>query len=213
MGKDTHKFSNTEIHILERGLGWIKESEDDFTDRLFHRLLRDHPEVTTSLHSTGLQPFSRHIVQVIQTIIDDLRSCGTIRSPIRELWADLSPTTVSPFGPEQFGKIAETYLDILSELAEDAWSPAMELAWRKAIDEVSIQLWGRHSEFLSISKMLLPFQFIKRRKHDMSHTLFFFMGTIIILAGGIASLGLWSRCRLAEVKLQRKPSLKNVWCN
>jgi hemoglobin-like flavoprotein len=213
MGKHTHKFSHTEIHILECGLRWIKESEDDFADRLFHRLLRDHPEVTTAFHSAGLQPFSRHIVQVIQTIIDELRSCGTIRSPIRELWADLSPTTVSPFGPEQFVKIAETYLDILSELAEDAWSPAMELAWRKAIDEVSIQLWGQHAESLSLAKILSPFQFIKRRKHDMSHPLFFFMGTIIILAGGIASLGLWSHCRLAEVKLQRKPSFKNVWCN
>ncbi len=212
MGKDTHKFSNTEIHILECGLRWIKESEDGFADSLFHRLLREHPEVAASLHSSGLQPFSRHIVQVIQTIIGELRSCGSIRSPIRELWADLSPTTVSPFGPEQFVKIAETYLDILSELAEDAWSPAMELAWRKAIEEVSVHLWGKHSEPFSLSKMLSPFQFIKRRKHDMSHQLVFFMGTILILAGSIASLGLWSRCRLAEVRLQRKPSLKNVWC-
>ena len=213
MGKNTHTFSNTEIHILESGLGWIKESEDDFADRLFHRLLRDHPEVTTSIHSTGLQPFSRHTVQVIQTIIDELRSCGTIRSPIRELWANLSPTTVSSFGSEQFFKMAETYLDILSELAEDAWSPAMELAWRKAIDEVSIQLWGQHAKSLSLAKILSPFQFLKRRKHDMSYPLFFFMGTIIFLAGGIASLGLWSRCPLAEVKLQRKPSIKNVWCS
>jgi len=215
MGKNTHKFSNTEIHILECGLRWIKESEDAFADKLFHRLLRNHPEVTSSLHSTGIQPFSRHIVQVIETIIGELRSYRTIRSPIREQWTDLSPTMVSPFGPEQFVKIAETYLDILSELAEDAWSPAMEFAWRKAIYEVSINLWGQQPESLSLSKMLFPFQFIKRRKHGMSQPLVFLMGTIIILAGGIASLGLWSRCRLAEVKLTRKPSLKlkNVWCN
>jgi len=213
MGKDTHKFSHTEIHILECGLRWIKESEDAFADKLFHRLLRDHPEVATSLQSTGLQSFGRHIIQVIHTIIDELRSCGTIRSPIRELWTNLSPTAVSPFGPEQFIKIAETYLDILSELAEDAWSPAMEFAWRKAIDEVSIHLWGQHSEFLSLSKMLLPFQFIKRRNNDMNQPFVFFLGTIMILAGGIASIVLWSRCRLAEVELQRKTFLKKGWCN
>jgi hemoglobin-like flavoprotein len=213
MGKGTHNFSNTEIHILECGLRWIKECEDTFADRLFHRLLRDHPEFTSSLHATGLQSFNRHIVQVIHTIIDELRSCGKILSPIRELWADLSPATVSPFGPEQFVKIAETYLDILSELAEDAWSPAMESAWRKAIHEVSIDLWGHQPESLPLSKMLSPFQFIKRRKHSMSHPLVFFLGTFMILAGGIASIGLWSRCRMAEVKLQRKPLLKKVWCS
>lgn len=213
MGKDIHKFSHTEIHILECGLRWIKESEDAFADKLFHRLLRDHPEVTTSLQTTGLQSFGRHIIQVIHTIIDELRSCGTIRSPIRELWTDLSPTTVNPFGPEQFVKIAETYLDILSELAEDAWSPAMEFAWRKAIDEVSIHLWGQHSESLSLSNMLSPFQFIERRKNDMTQPLVFFLGTLMILACGIASIRLWSRCRLAEVNLQRKPSLQKVWCS
>ena len=213
MGKDTCKFSNTEIHILECGLRWIKESEDTFADKLFHRLLRDHPEVTSSLHSAGLQPFSRHIVQVIQTIIGELRSYGKIRSSIGEQWTDLSPTTVSPFGPEQFVKIAETYLDVLSELAEDAWSPAMNLTWKKAIYEVSINLWGQQSKSLFLSKMLSPFQFIKRRKHGMSQPFVFFLGTLMILAGGLASQGLWSRCRLAKVKLQKKLSFKKVWCS
>ena len=88
----------------------------------------------------------------------------------------------------------------------------MEFAWRKAIDEVSIQLWGRHSEFLSISKMLLPFQFIKRRNNSMSLPLVFFLGTLMILTGSITSICLWSRFRLAEVKLQRKTLLNKVWC-
>ncbi len=50
MEQITPKFSDTDIHILESGLGWIKDAEDAFADKLFHRLLRDHPEVTTSLH-------------------------------------------------------------------------------------------------------------------------------------------------------------------
>ncbi|MEO6202995.1 MAG: globin [Nitrospirales bacterium] len=212
MGQITPKFSDTDIHILERGLGWIKDAEDAFADKLFHRLLRDHPEVTTSLHSMGLQPFSRRIVQILDTIIREIRSCGKIHSPIREQWTDLLPTPVGHLEPRQLLRMAETYLDIFSELAEDAWSPAMESAWRKIIHEVSVSLWGQQPENLSLAKISSPFPFIKRRNNRMNQPFTFFLATFMILAGGIASIGLWSRYRLAEVRLSRKPRLKKVWC-
>lgn len=208
----TPKFSDTDIHILECGLGWIKEAEDAFADKLFHRLLRDHPEVATSLHSMGLQPFSRRIVQILDTIIREIRSCGQIHSPIREQWTDLFPTTVNHLEPHQLLRMAETYLNIFSELAEDAWSPAMESAWRKIIHEVSVSLWGQQPQSLSLTDISSTFPFIKRRNHRMTQPFTFFLGTFMILAGGLASLGLWSRYRLAEVKLSRKPGLKKVWC-
>ena len=214
MKNDTHKFTDTDIHILECGLGWIKEAEDAFADKLVHRLWREHPEATTSLHSMDLPPFSRYIVQFLDTIIGELRSYGKIRFPIGEQWLNLLPTPVSHLEPEQFVGIAETYLAILSEVAEDAWSPAMESAWRKMIHEVSIAMWGQQPEASSLLRISSPFQFINKRKNRMSQQLFvFFLGSVMILAGGIATVGLWSRSRLAEVKLQRKPSFKKGWCS
>lgn len=212
MRQHTPKFSDTDIHILERGLGWVKDAEDAFADKLFHRLLRDHPEVTTSLHSMGLQPFSRRIVQILDTIIREIRFGGKIQSPIREQWIDLLPTTVSHLEPHHLLSMAETYLDIFSELAEDAWSPAMESAWRKIIHEVSVSLWGQQPESLFPAKISSPVPFIKRRNIRMNQPFTIFLGTFMILAGGIASIGLWSRYCLAEVKFSRKPRLKKVWC-
>lgn len=210
MDQITPKFSDTDIHILECGLGWIKDAEDAFADKLFHRLLRDHPEVTSSLLSLGLQPFSRRIVQILDTIIREIRSCGKIHSSIREQWTDLLPPTVQHLEPHQLLRMAETYLDIFSELAEDAWSPAMESAWRKIIHQVSVNLWGQQPASSSLSS--LPFPFFKRRNHRMTQPFTFFLGTFMILAGGIASIGLWSRYRLAEAKLTRNLRLKKVWC-
>lgn len=212
MDQITPKFSDTDIHILECGLGWIKDAEDAFADKLFHRLLRDHPEVTSSLITMGLQPFSRRIVQILDTIIREIRSCGKIHSSIREQWTDLLPTTVNHLEPQQLLRMAETYLDIFSELAEDAWSPAMETAWKKIIHEVSVNLWGQEPASLSLTNISSPFPFFKRRNHRMTQPLTFFLGTFMILAGGIASIGLWSRYRLAEAKLSRNLRLKKVWC-
>lgn len=213
MSRNTNKFSATDIHILECGLGWIKEDQDTFANKLFHRVLRDHPDISVSLHVMGLQSFSRHMVQTLDTIIGDLQTCGRIQTPLREQWAELSGKTIRELEPEQRIRMAETFLDVLSELAEDAWSPAMESAWRKAIDEVSIQLWGQQSESFSLSKMLSPFQRIKRKNHGMSQPSGFFLGTLVVLAGGLASIGLWSRYRSAAVKLKRNPWLKKMWCS
>lgn len=213
MGQDTDKFSAKDIHILEGGLGWIKDAQDAFANKLFHRLLRDHPEVRVPLQLIGLQSFSRHMVQTLDTIIGELRSCGRIQSPLREQWADLSNTTMRPLEPGHGIRMAETYLDVFSELAEDAWSPAMESAWRNAIHEVSVSVGGQQSESLSRSSMVSPFQLTTRRKNCMSHSFFLFVGTLAILAVSLASVGLWSRARLAEVRLQGKPTPKKIWCS
>ncbi|WP_342349453.1 globin [uncultured Nitrospira sp.] len=212
MRQVTPKFSNTEIYILECGLRWIKEDEDAFADKLFHRLVRDHPEVSTFLQTIGLQPFSRRIVQILDTIIREIRLSGKIRSPIGEQWKDLLPTTVDHLKPDKLLSLAETYLDIFSELAEDAWSPAMEHAWRKIIYEASISLWGTQPDSPSPSAIPSAVHFIKRGNNRMNQPFAFLLGAFMILAGGIASINLWSRYRLAEVKLSRKPRLKKVWC-
>lgn len=212
MRQVTPKFSNTEIYILECGLRWIKEDEDAFADKLFHRLVRDHPEVSTFLQTIGLQPFSRRIVQILDTIIREIRLSGKIRSPIGEQWKDLLPTTVDHLKPDKLLSLAETYLDIFSELAEDAWSPAMEHAWRKIIYEASISLWGTQPDSPSPSAIPSAVHFIKRGNNRMNQPFPFLLGAFMILAGGIASINLWSRYRLAEVKLSRKPRLKKVWC-
>lgn len=213
MGKITHNFTSTEIHILECGLGWIKEAHEAFAGKLFHRLVREHPEVSVPLHAISLQSFIGHLVQTLDTVIEELRSSGKIQSPLREQWADLSNTIMFPLDPEMGIRMAETFLDVLSELAEDAWSPAMESAWRKAIHEVSIGVWGQQFGHLSRSIMVSPFHIITRRKIRMSHSLVLFVGTLAILAASLASVGLWSRARLAEVRLQRKPTLKKIWCS
>lgn len=206
-------LSSTEIHILECGLGWVKEAQETFAVKLYHRLLRDTPEISPLLKEIGLQVFSFHVVRTLDSVIGDLRSYGRIRTSLRDPWADVYPSIpATPLDPGQFSRIGETFLDLLSELAEDAWSPAVETAWTKAIIEVRIHLFGHHSKLFSLLTMLSPFQFNKRRSHLMNSTFGFILGTVVVLAGGLASMSLWGRLRLAEVKRPRHLSLKKVWC-
>ena len=263
--KDTEDISVTDIHILEAGLRWMNESRDEFSHKLYYRLLRDHPESTASLHLIDPASFNRHIIQIIEQVIDDLRSCGTIGSAHKAEWVDRAGcyknknlqqvylnTTLSSHpaarqdvqkGPsskaagalasgayegirehdkglrtqladffntlrvpyimtrvtsEQWMGLAETFLDVLSEFAEDAWSPAIESAWRKTIHEVSIVMQKPRCESLSLAGTLSPYTI--RTNFYLSRPLIFIFGILVFLTGSLASLGFWRRYRLTERK-------------
>lgn len=206
-------LSSTEIHILEGGLGWIKEAQETFAAKLFRRLIRDNPEISPILQEMGHQSFSLQLVRTLDSIIGDLCSYGRIRTSLRDTWSVVYPSIpTTPLDPGQFTRIGETFLDLLSEIAEDAWSPAVETAWTKGIIEVRIHLFGQHSKLCSFLTMLSPFHFNKRRNHLMNSTFGFILGTVVVLAGGLASMSVWGHLRLAELKQPKHLSFKKVWC-
>ena len=135
------KPSSTEIHILKNGLRWIKESRDRFGDKFYHRLLQEHPSMYPLLQSIGPCSFNKDFVQGLDAIIGEIRSHGFIISPLKEFWPVLSSTAMAPLAPSESIRVAETFLDLISELAEDAWSPTLEHAWRKAIKMVMSASW------------------------------------------------------------------------
>ena len=57
---------------------------------------------------------------------------------------------MAPLAPSELIRVAETFLDLISELAEDAWSPTLEYAWRNAIETVMSASWEpvEHSIYL-----------------------------------------------------------------
>lgn len=111
----------------------------------------------------------------------------------------------------QFTKIARTFLDVFSELAEDAWSPALESAWNKAIDEVNLALRNSQPDNSPLATMASPVSIIRRKKFLLSRALILLLGTLVMVAGGMISKTLWNRCRLTDVKRLKAPVWKKAW--
>ena len=209
---DMNKFSTTEIHILENGLRWVKETKDRFGDKLYHRLLREHPEANPFLESIEPWSFNKDFVQALDAVIGEIRSYGKVISPLKDFWPELSNTAMTPLEPSELIKIAETFLDLISELAEDAWSPALEYAWRKAIKTVLAASWEpvEHPFFLSDSK---PFLFTKGKDMDTTQDRMFCFGTMMLMVGGIAALGLLSLGHLVESRSKEREPLRLSVCS
>jgi len=212
MINDMNKFSSTEIQILENGLRWIKESQDRFGDKFYHRLLREHPEVNPLLQSIDPWSFNKEFVQSVDAIIGEIRAQGDAISPLKDFWPELSSTAMNPLEPSELIKVAETFLDLISELAEDAWCPALEYAWRKAIKTVMAASWEpvEHSFYLSDSKsFLLAKGNIMSTAKDRN----FCFGTMMLMAGGIAALGLFSLGHFVEPRLKEREPLRLSICS
>ena len=206
------KFSSTEIHILENGLRWIKETKDRFGDKLYHRLLREHPEANPILQSIEPWTFNKDFVQSLDAVIGEIRSYGEVISPLKDFWPELSGTAMAPLEPSELIKIAETFLDLISELAEDAWSPALEYAWRKAIKTVMAASWEPvdHSSHLPNST---PYSYTKRKGMNRTQDRMFCLGTMMLMAGGMAALGLWRRGHFVEPRLKKREPLRFSVCS
>jgi hemoglobin-like flavoprotein len=212
MPNHTDKFSNTEIKILENGLRWIKESQDKFAKKFYNRLLREHPEVNPFLQSIGPWSFNKDFVPSLDAIIGEIRSHGSVISPLKHFWPELSSIAMAPLEPSELIKIAETFLDLVSELAEDAWSPTLKNAWRKAIKTVMSGSWEpvEHSFFLSDSQTFLS---TKGKVMTTTQDMMFCFGTMLLMAGGIAALGLWRRGHIVEGRLKEKEPLRLSVCS
>jgi hemoglobin-like flavoprotein len=207
-----NNFSTTEIHILENGMRWIKETNDRFANKFYHRLLREHPGVNPFLQSIGPWSFNKDFVQSLDAIIGEIRSHGDVISPLKNFWPELSSTAMAPLEPSELSKVTETFLDLISELAEDAWSPALENAWRKAIQTVMLGSWEptEHSFFLSDSKSFL---LTKGNIMTTAKERMFCFGTMMLMAAGIAALGLLSRGHLVEARLKEREPLRLSVCS
>ncbi len=212
MPKRTNKFSYTEIKILENGLSWIKESQDKFAKKFYNRLLREHPEVNPFLQSIGPWSFNKDFVQSLDAIIGEIRSHGDVRSPIKHFWPELSSIAMDPLKTSELSKVAETFLDLVSELAEDAWSPTLEHAWRKAIKTVMAGSMEpvEHSLFLSDAN---PFLITKGKFMATTQDIMLCLGTMMLMAGGIAALGLLRRGHLVENRLKARKPLRLSVCS
>ena len=210
-----NKFSTTDIQILENGLGWIKEDQERFANNFYHRLLEKPLAIKLFLQSIGPWSFSRHLIRSLDSIIRDLREHGEMITPLKDLWPELSSSPMSPSEPSEMITVAETFLDLVSELAEDAWSPVLEYAWRKAIKTVMSTLMrpGTDPSIGFFRSNSTPFQFFKGKGSVMDRPRMLCLGPIMLMAGGIAAFGLWMRCHFVEARSKAKKPLHFSVCS
>ena len=130
---DRTTFSHTEVKILEYGLRWIHKAGDSLTDKLAYLLSDPSVSINTFLQAVGCRSFKSNMIPYLTSVIADIGAHGRIVHSFKDHWPDLSYVLLPPLEPWESARIIETFLEVFSELAEDAWSPILEQTWRTAL--------------------------------------------------------------------------------
>jgi len=87
----------------------------------------------------------------------------------------------------------------------------LEYAWRKAIKTIMTGLLVPvENPSISAHK---PIQCNIRERRTMTQPMRLFVGPMMLIAGGIAALGLWMRCHAVEARLKVKKPLHFSVCS
>lgn len=181
----------------------IKDQQEHFANVLYHQLVRDLPAINSYLQFIGPCSFSMNLIQSLETAIREIRSYGEVITPIHNFWLEPATPVMATLQPTEVIRVAETFLGHVSELAEETWNPALENAWRKAIKTALSDLWGPETDsYLTLESKPLFFARVEGR--TMTQHLLLYLLPLMIVAGGIAALGLWSRNLSEKARVQAR---------
>jgi len=157
MSKRTNKFSTIEIHILESGFGWINDSDERFTNKLFNLLAGESGKIDVCLQLIGPEAFRKKFLQCLNSAIAEIVAHGRVISPLNKHCPDYPIAHLLSLESWELTKIIDKFLEAFSHVAEDAWSPIMEKTWRKALQSLiaNYQQPAHHSRFLRNSPLCL----------------------------------------------------------
>lgn len=197
-----NNFSTTDIHTLEYGLRRITEEQDMFSHKFYHRLLRNHPALKPWLRTMAPRSFGKYLIQCLDSIMREFRTYGEMITPPKNFWPKLSSTPVAPFEPSDMIGVAEIFIDLVANLHEDDWSPALEYTWRKTGKTVMIRLWETDQDpsNSSISFDFGTFLSNQEKERSRHQARRWHWAPIILVTGSIAALGFWRRCHLVKGK-------------
>jgi hemoglobin-like flavoprotein len=122
------------INPIERSFELAAERYGDMTPLVYGRLFREHPEARTMFRSEGSELVKGSMLALtIEAILDFAgERIGHFRLIECEISSHDAYGTPRELFIAFFGVIAETLRDILGA----DWSPEIDAAWRKLLDEV-----------------------------------------------------------------------------
>ncbi|MGE0474582.1 MAG: hypothetical protein AB7P17_13185 [Nitrospirales bacterium] len=133
-------LSETQLITIEMGLEWLREENSVFSRKLYDRLLQDHAILAGPLSATGFSKFRTALLEAFHALVLAFRMGRNLPAALNEHWTIPIAEFTPPMQPERFDQVAETFLAVVAECVEDAWCPAVEIAWRTAIREIKHEL-------------------------------------------------------------------------
>ncbi len=138
-GADMHSLHQDHVALMEQSFALVAPQGADLAERFYDELFARYPAVAPLFANTDMVKQQRHLLQSLAMTIDNLRNPGLLEKNLAALGARHRRYGVVP---THYFAVASTLLDVLREVAGDAWSPELEAAWSEGLRAVSETMMG-----------------------------------------------------------------------
>ncbi len=130
MTNETNVGTELDVETLETSFAAIAPRAEELVARFYSELFCRHPAVEPLFDGTDIRTQQGKLLAALKLVVENVRKPEKLLPVLREMGR-----RHEEYGaiPEHYGAVAETLLDVMSEVAGDAWTGKVETAWSNAL--------------------------------------------------------------------------------
>ena len=131
------------IELLEQTFEMLAPQGEKLVARFYEELFKRYPQVKPLFENTTTEKQQTKLLAALKLVVSNLRNQDVLVKALTEMGA-----RHQGYGalPEHYEAVKFTLLDVMHELAGDAWTSTVESAWKEALELVSNVMLGAYQE-------------------------------------------------------------------
>lgn len=122
------------VEVLEASFQIVEQSYEDFPNRFYETLFKDHPETKPLFAHTAMEKQGNHLFESLRFVVRNLRNPEILEEGLKGLG-----TRHVKYGvlPQHYPMVGHALLTTLAAFAGDAWTPEVKQAWIEAYTAIT----------------------------------------------------------------------------
>lgn len=131
------------VELLESSFRALQPRGEELVARFYQELFRRFPEVIPMFSGTTPEQQEKKLLAALQLVIKNLRKPVVLKKALTELGKKHQAIGAVV---EHYGAVADTLLDVMSEMAGDLWNDEMANAWDKALTHIATVMLSAYTK-------------------------------------------------------------------
>lgn len=122
------------VDVLEQSFNALAPKGEHLVKRFYDELFKRHPQVQPLFSKTTKDKQQTKLLAALKLVVNNLRNPDTLKSALLEMGARHQQYGVIK---EHYPLVANTLLDVMSEVAGDLWTAEISQAWTGALNAIA----------------------------------------------------------------------------
>ncbi|WP_454062900.1 response regulator [Candidatus Nitrospira salsa] len=157
------ELSSLQLHLVEHSFEWLTENYTDFSQKLRKRLISHHPSFVDMFEHLPTSHFQFLAMTSVTLLLHSLQNPEHLRVIVQLLYDQKYPPVKQR---ELYNAFYDSFMHVMSQLAEDAWSPALKGAWESTLDLTRNRIFPSLDESIPTTQQNSPIKLATRRIHN-----------------------------------------------